>query len=163
MRKLPKDKSSAVNLTDEIALEYYTTKKTFDGSVSLQPGEPSTPLPPVKYSGGKAKDENADYLSTIIEKLNKRFGTDFTLADQLSVEQIKEDFALDEDMVNRANNNSIEDFQYAFQKAFMGKVVDRMDQNQKFYMKVLDDSQFAKALMDMMMVEVYDRLNQIAR
>ena len=163
LRKLPKDKSSAVNLTDEIALEYYTTKKTFDGSISLIPGEQSTPLPPVKYSGGKAQDESADYLSTIIEKLNKRFGTDFTPADQLSVEQLKEDFAQDDDMVNRAQNNSIEDFQYAYHRAFMGKVVDRMDQNQKFYMRVLDDRQFAKALMDMMLVEVYDRLNQIPR
>lgn len=162
LRKLPKDKSSAVNLTDEIALEYYTTKKTFDGSISLPSGEQSSPLPPAKYSGGKSK-ESADHLSTIIEKLNERFGTDFTLADQLSVEQIKHDFAMDEELVNKAKNNTIEDFQYAYQKAFMGKVVDRMDQNQQFYMKVLDDGQFRKALMEMMMVEVYDRLNQISR
>lgn len=103
----------------------------------------------------------AEYLSTIIEQLNKRFGTDFTPADQLSVEQIKEDFARDAEMVIKAKSNSIDDFRYAFQKSFMGKVVDRMGQNEKFFMKILDDEQFANALMELMLSEVYDKLQNV--
>lgn len=162
LRKLPKSKASRVNLTDKVALEYYTNKKTFEGSLSLAPNEEAVPLTPAKFAGTGVKEEQAEYLSTIIEKLNKRFGTDFTPADQLSVEQIKEDFAADAEMVAKAKANSMEDFRYAFKKAFMGKVVDRMGQNQKFFMKILDDEQFANALMELMLSEVYEKLKNAA-
>ncbi|MDI3534516.1 MAG: type restriction enzyme subunit [Thermosediminibacterales bacterium] len=162
LRKLPKSKASRVNLTDKVALEYYTNKKTFEGSLSLAPNEEVVPLTPAKFAGTGVKEEQAEYLSTIIDKLNKRFGTDFTPADQLSVEQIKEDFAADAEMVAKAKANSMEDFRYAFKKAFMGKVVDRMGQNQKFFMKILDDEQFANALMELMLSEVYEKLKNAA-
>lgn len=55
----------------------------------------------------------------------------------------------------------MEDFRYAFQKAFMGKVVDRMGQNEKFFMKIIDDEQFAGALMELMLPEVYEKLRRM--
>lgn len=161
LKKLPKGKTSRIDLTDKVALEYYTNKKTFEGSLSLSPKDDTVPLTPVKFAGTGVREEQAEYLSTIIEQLNKRFGTDFTAADQLSVEQIKEDFARDAEMITKAKNNSMEDFRYAFQKAFMGKVVDRMSQNEKFFMKILDDEQFANALMELMLSEVYDKLQNV--
>ncbi|MDI6600951.1 MAG: type I restriction endonuclease [Thermoanaerobacteraceae bacterium] len=162
LKKLPKGKASRIDLTDKVALEYYTNKKTFEGSFSLSPKGDTKPLTPAKFAGTGVKEGQAEYLSTIIEQLNKRFGTDFTPADQLSVEQIKEDFVRDVEMVTKAKNNSMEDFRYAFQKAFMGKVVDRMSQNEKFFMKILDDEQFANALMELMLPKVYEKLQNIA-
>jgi type I restriction enzyme R subunit len=105
------------------------------------------------------KEEQEEYLSSIIERLNKRFGTDFTKADQLSVEQIKEDFAADEDLVQKAKTNTIDDFRLAFEKVFINKVIDRMDQNQAFFTRVLDDEQFKNALMEYMLIETYEKLN----
>ncbi|MDK2788954.1 MAG: type restriction enzyme subunit [Epulopiscium sp.] len=160
LKKLPKGGTSPIDLTDKVALEYYTNKKTFEGSLSLSPQDGTVPLSPVKFVGTGEKKEQKEHLSTIIEELNKRFGTDFTPADQLSIEQIKEEFAQDVEMVTKAKNNTLEDFQYAFQKAFMSKVVDRMNQNTKFFMKVLDDEQFAKALMELILIEVYEKLKK---
>jgi type I restriction enzyme R subunit len=160
LRKLPKDNNSSVNLADEIALEFYKNKITFEGDISLLPGEGGEPLTPVKFSGTGRDEEHAEYLSTIIEKLNARFGTDFTPADQLSIEQIKEDFAMDAEMAQKARTNSIDDFRYAFERSFMDKVVGRMGQNQKFFMKILDDRQYANALMELMLAEVYEKLNK---
>ncbi|HHU32551.1 MAG TPA: hypothetical protein GXZ50_07815, partial [Clostridia bacterium] len=91
-------------------------------------------------------------------KLNKRFGTNFTKADQLSVEQIKEDFAADEDLVRKAKTNTIEDFRFAFEKVFMNKVIDRLNQNQSFFTRVLDDEPFRNVLMEYMLVETYEKL-----
>lgn len=162
IRKLPKGKTTTINLTDEVALEYYTNKKTFEGNLSLKVSDGTVPLTPTQFAGTGKKEEHLESLSTIIEKLNKRFGTDFSPADQLSVEQIKEDFAVDADMINKAKTNSIDDFRFAFEKAFMGKVVERMGQNQKFFVKILDDPQFANALMELMLSEVYDRLKNTA-
>jgi type I restriction enzyme R subunit len=162
LKKLPKEKGSTVHLADEIALEYYTTKKTFEGSISLTPEDENVPLTPVKFAGTGVKEEQEEYLSSIIERLNKRFGTNFTKADQLSVEQIKEDFAADEDLVQKAKTNTIDDFRLAFEKVFINKVIDRMDQNQAFFTRVLDDEQFKNALMEYMLVETYEKLNNRA-
>lgn len=161
LKKLPRDKNGAVNLADEIALEFYTNKKTFEGSVSLTKDTENVPVAPVKYAGGGIKEKEAEYLSSIIDRLNQRFGTDFTKADQLSVEQIKEDFAMDDDLVQKAKTNSIDDFRFAFNKAFMDKAVDRMEQNQVFFTKILDDEQFRNALMELMIVETYEKLNNV--
>ncbi|ANX01641.1 restriction endonuclease subunit R [Thermoclostridium stercorarium subsp. leptospartum DSM 9219] len=163
LKKLPKEKGSTVHLADEIALEYYTTKKTFEGSISLTPDDENVPVTPVKFAGTGVKEEQEEYLSSIIERLNKRFGTDFTKADQLSVEQIKEDFAADEDLVQKAKTNTIDDFRLAFEKVFINKVIDRMDQNQAFFTRVLDDEQFRNALMEYMLVETYEKLNSMVK
>ena len=44
----------------------------------------------------------------------------------------------------------------------MNKVIDRMDQNQTFFARILDDEQFKNALMDLMLVETYEKLNSRA-
>ena len=162
LKKLPKGKGSTIHLADEVALEYYTIKKTFDGSISLTPGGGNTPVTPVRFAGTVVKEDQTEYLSTIIERLNKRFGTNFTKADQLSVEQIKEDFAADKDLVQKAKTNTIDDFRFAYEKAFIDKVIDRMGQNQSFFTRVLDDEQFRKALMEYMLVETYEKLRKVA-
>jgi len=162
LKKLSNDKAGSIDLTDKVALEYYTTKKTFAGNLSLSPGGNDAPLPPPRFAGSGVKEEQVEYLSTIIEKLNQRFGSDFTPADRLSSEQIKEDFTRDDEMVTKAKNNSMDDFRYAFQKAFMGKVVERMGQNERFFMKILDDGQFAGYLMDLMLAEVYEKLRSVS-
>lgn len=161
LKKLPKGKTSRINLTDKVALEYYANKKTFEGSLSLSPKDDTVPLTPVKFAGTGVKEEEKEHLSTIIEQLNKRFGTDFTPTEQLSVEQINEDFARDIEMVMKAKNNTLEDFRYAFQKAFMGKVVDRRSQNEKFFLKILDDEQYANALIEFMLPKVYEKLQNM--
>lgn len=162
LKKLSKEKGSTVHLADEIALEYYRINKTFEGSASLTPDDENIPVTPERFAGTGVKEEQEEYLSTIIERLNKRFGTDFTKADQLSVEQIKEDFAADEDLVQKAKTNTIDDFKFAFEKVFIDKVIDRMDQNQTFFTRVLDDEQFKNALMEYMLVETYEKLRRIA-
>ena len=162
LKKLPKEKGSTIHLADEIALEYYAAKKTFEGSISLTSDDENVPITPVKFAGAETKEDDEEYLSSIIQRLNKRFGTDFTKADQLSVEQIKEDFAADEDLVQKAKTNTIDDFRFAFEKVFINKVIDRMEQNQSFFTRVLDDEQFKNALMEYMLVETYEKLNNRA-
>ncbi|HAZ38138.1 MAG TPA: hypothetical protein DCY71_09900, partial [Clostridiaceae bacterium] len=65
----------------------------------------------------------------------------------------------DEDLVQKAKTNTIDDFRFAFEKVFINKVIDRMDQNQTFFTRVLDDEQFKNALMEYMLTETYEKLN----
>lgn len=65
-------------------------------------------------------------------------------------------------MVQKAKTNTIDDFRFAYEKAFIDKVIDRMGQNQSFFTRVLDDEQFRKALMEYMLVETYEKLRKVA-
>ncbi|MEG6616589.1 hypothetical protein V6C27_09200 [Peptococcaceae bacterium 1198_IL3148] len=157
LKKLPRSISETVNLADDVALEYYRNQKTFDGSISLVK-EDATELKKPGDGGGTAKDLEKAPLSSIIEKLNDRFGTDFSPADQLSVEQLKEDFFQDEELARKAKTNTLDNFKYSYYKKFMDKTVDRMSQNQKFFVRILDDEKFRETLMDLMLVETYEHL-----
>src|SRR5690606_4274909 len=126
------------------------------------PGDGDTPVTPVRFAGTVGREEQTECLSTIIERLNKRCGTNFTKADQLSVEQLQEDFAADKDMVQKAKTTTIDDVRFGYEKAFIDKVIDRMGQNQSFFTRVLDDEQFRKALMEYMLVETYEKLRKVA-
>ena len=146
-----------IKLSNEVQLQYYRIEKTFDGDASVQEGNT---LP--GGGGGEAgrKEEEKEELSVILERINKRFGTNFTKADWLATEQLGEDFAGDEELAQKAKNNPIGDFRYAFEHSFLDKVVQRMDQNEAFFTRILDDEDFRDAVVDYMLVKTYKRLRQ---
>ena len=76
---------------------------------------------------------------------------------QLSVEQIKEDFAADE-FSAKGKTNTIDDFKFAFERYFLNKVIDRMDHNQAFLPVSWMMSCLENALMEYMLVETYEQL-----
>jgi len=162
LKKLPRGIVESLDLTDEVALDYYTNKKIFDGDLSLDPGVDNPPLPPTKHAGEGRKEDEKEELSSIIQRLNERFGTDFSDAQKLSLEQIQEDFANDKDMVQKAKTNTLDDFKLAYVRAFMDKAVDRMSTNEKFFTKILDDEEFRTVLMEDMLVGTYNRLRDEA-
>lgn len=160
LKKLPKGSYSTIDLTDKVALEYYTNKKTFEGSLSLSPQDANTPLTPTRFAGTGERKEQKEPLSEIIEELNRRHGTDFSTTDRLSIQQIAEDFKSDADMIIKAQTNTPEDFWYAYEKEFMNKVISRMNQNLKLFTKVIDDSLFAKTLMELLFPKIYEELKK---
>ncbi|PIV12380.1 MAG: hypothetical protein COS48_01065, partial [Candidatus Omnitrophica bacterium CG03_land_8_20_14_0_80_43_22] len=107
----------------------------------------------------KDKDEYA-LLSEIINLLNDRFGTDFTEADKLFFDQIEEEMVMDEKLGVQAKTNTIDNFKYGFEDVFIAKLVDRMDQNQDIFNKIMDDKAFAAVVKDYLLKKVYDRLNK---
>lgn len=160
LRKLPRDKKDKdVYLADDVALEYYRNQKVFEGSIELEK-QGGVELDPQKHgAGGVAEDEKVR-LSTILEKLNDRFGTQFTETDFLSREQVKEDMLNSDDIRQKAKNNTKENFKFAFEKTFMDFVIDRMSSNQEFFMKILENDEFKQVIMEDMMQEVYGEVNR---
>ncbi|NLJ18433.1 type I restriction endonuclease [Globicatella sulfidifaciens] len=159
LRKLPRGKTDKdVYVADDVALEYYRNQKVFEGSIELEKTG-GVDLEPTKFgSGGPIEDEKVR-LSTIVEKINDRFGTDFTETDFLSREQVKEDMMNSEDIQEKARNNTRENFKFAFEKSFMDFVIDRMSSNEKFFMKILENEDFRTFIMEDMMNEVYAEVN----
>lgn len=94
-KEIPRDASeSRVEFNDEFALQYYRLDKSDEGTIKLgsEGGGVSSPTDTVT---GSKEDEEVE-LCTIDEKINEELGTDFTEADQLFLDKVKED-ALEDD------------------------------------------------------------------
>lgn len=157
--KLPKQSHEAFKLTDEVALEYYRLQKVREGQIVLQK-DTQSPLQPITEAGIPREKEEQAKLSAIINILNKRFNTDFTEADKYFFSQIEEALIQDQALFQQAKSNSIQNFKYGFDDAFLTKLIERMDLNQDIFTKVIDDKEFGEAVKDWMLRKVYDRLTQ---
>ncbi len=159
LRKLPRGQGDKdVYLADDVALEYYRNQKMFEGSIVLEKiGDYD--LDPQKHGSSGTTEDEVVRLSSVLATLNERFGTQFTETDFLSREQVKEDILNDEDIRQRAKNNTKENFRFAFEKSFMNFVIDRMSSNQEFFMKILENNEFKTVIMEEMMNEVYMEVN----
>ncbi|MEG1482829.1 type I restriction endonuclease subunit R [Clostridium sp.] len=157
LKKLPKGKKDKFVLSDEVALEYYKNTKTFEGNISLIK-EGQVDLDPTSFGKGSGKEEEKEKLSTIIDKINERFGTDFTETDKLSIDQIKEDMINNEELKIRAQNNTVENFKFSYDSKFMDIVIGRMGQNEKFFTKLLSDEEFREEIKEYLLMSVYKEL-----
>ena len=104
--------------------------------------------------------EQKTHLSKVIELFNEHFGTDFTEADKLFVDQIEEDMMDNEQLAQQARNNSKDNFKYAINKEFNKKLYKRMDKNQKMFTKIMNDDDLQDALKEYLLNKVYDALSE---
>ena len=75
-------------------------------------GEPEPLLGPTDVGTGQSDEEVQ--LSTIVQKLNERFGTEFTPADQLFFDQIRETAVANDVLRQAVMANTIENFEPVF-------------------------------------------------
>lgn len=158
--RLPKrELSENLHLDDEVALEYYRLQKIKEGSIDLLTGETKELSGTTEAGLKRAKDEEA-LLSEIINVLNDRFGTEFEEADKLFFDQIEAELMEDETLQTQAKVNKMDTFKYAFEDLFITKLIDRMDQNQEIFEKILEDKVFGNLVKELMMKKVYKKMNE---
>jgi type I restriction enzyme R subunit len=159
--KLPKDpREPALELNNEVALKYYRLQKIGEGSIKLESGEDNKVSGPTEV--GTQREKEAEIrLSKLIDVLNERFGTDFTPADQLFFESIREDAIADSNLQQVAKaNNTIEHFGYAFNEALEELIVARMEQNGEITAKFFNDKDFRNVVSQRLMQEVFDQIRE---
>jgi len=61
---------------------------------------------------------------------------------------------MDEKLGVQAKTNAIDNFKYGFDDVFIDKLVDRMDQNQDIFNKIMDDKTFAAVVKDYLLKRV---------
>ena len=158
--KLPKrDLSESLQLTDELAMEYYRLEKIADGTIELQKEDGE--LDGLTEAGIKRAKEEKAPLSQIIKVLNDRFGTEFTEADRLFFDQMEADLLLDDKLKEQAQANKIDTFKFAFEDLFLTKLIERMDQNQDIFEKILENKAFGGVVKDLLMKSVFLKLNEM--
>lgn len=160
LTKLPKrDLSDRLKLNDEVALEYYRLQKISEGQISLETGK-QIPLKPVSEAGIRKDKDDVIKLSELISLLNERYGTEFTDADKLFFQQIQQELIDDENLRKQAASNPIDNFRFPFNDIYENKLIDRMEQNQEIFSKLMNDNDFGEFVKLWMLKSVYDNINK---
>lgn len=158
--KLPPPGDGAkFTLDDDVALKFFRLQQVSEGTIDLSHGEADPLKGPTDVGTGGQKDTDVA-LSTLVDQLNERFGTDFTEADQLFFDQVRATAELDEKIVEAAKANSQANF-----SAFFGRILDdlfiqRMEGNDEIFNRVMSDKQFRSAAQEHLAQEVYRRIRQ---
>ena len=156
MRVLPLGQVSKVDVDDKVLLDYYRIEKDFEGNIELE--ETDSPLTPISGGGG-SKEEKKDSLAALIDKINKRFGTEFTNMDKV-MQQIKQDFSEDQEARDFVKNNKASMFDHIYNKKFMDIFIKRYQQNDEFFKVAMENEDMMTMIMETMKNEIYSILKE---
>jgi len=159
LSKLPKRQGEQYKLDGEVALKYYRLEKISEGSITLEEGEADPLQGPTEVGSGTAKDERV-ILSMLVDKLNERFGTDFTKADELFFDQVVETATANEKLQEAARANTLENFSYVFDKMLETLFIDRMEGNEEIFTKLMNDDNFRQLAATHLVKRVYQDINK---
>ncbi len=156
LKSLPRPGSGGViDLDDDVSLRYYRLQRTGERDIVLKIAEP-VQLRPVSAVGTRmAKDEEVE-LSTIIEVLNERFGTSFTEADRLFFEQVIEEAKADDEMVQQANANDLDNFSLAAKQKVQDLMIARLEENEGIVTKYLNEDEFREVAFRELAKRIYE-------
>ncbi|HOH46960.1 MAG TPA: type I restriction endonuclease [Candidatus Cloacimonadota bacterium] len=144
----------------DVELQYYRLQKVMEGSIDLSDGEEVKVKSPTDTGTRKAKEEDKP-LSEIIETLNERFGTDFSEADRLFFEQIKETAMRDEGVLKTAAANPLDKFELGIQQIIKDLMMKRLKENDKIVSRYMDDEMFQKVIFGIMAKEIYKAFKEV--
>ncbi|KPA19379.1 Restriction endonuclease, type I, R subunit/Type III, Res subunit [Candidatus Magnetomorum sp. HK-1] len=160
LKKLPKKNiEDSLKLDDEVAMEYYRIDKTNETPIVMEKMAAYKLQPATEAGMRRKKDDDKSFLSEIIQIINDKFGTDFTETDRLFFEQIVEACVSDEILKVQARVNSLDNFRFPFEESYNDKIIERMDQNQDIFNRLMEGGDFASVVLNTIMKEVYRRLN----
>lgn len=97
-------------------------------------------------------------LSSLIDTLNDRFGTDFTIADQIFFDQIKEVASADDELLQAAKVNSKENFRFVADPKIQDMFIERMDRNESIFTRIMNDPSFREAVFGWLSAQIYEQV-----
>ena len=155
----PPSDGRAFALDDEVALQFFRLQQVSAGSIDLSEGETDPLKGPTDTGTAGIKDEEVA-LSSLIDRLNERFGTAFTEADQLFFDQIQASAENDESIAEAARANSFADFA-AYMDHILGDLfIARMEGNEGIFSRVMGDPEFRSAVQEHLAREVFRRTRE---
>ncbi|MBD2694834.1 type I restriction endonuclease subunit R, partial [Anabaena catenula] len=157
LKKLPRSKDAPkIDLSGDIELKFYRLEKISEGKIDLKEGT-AEPLSGATAVGTRQPDKEVP-LSQLINSLNERFGTDFTLADQLFFEQIAETAIANDSIKQAAQVNTKENFAPVLEKHLENLFIERMDGNEKIFMEVMNNEEFRSVVLEKLLASIYEAI-----
>lgn len=153
----PPGDGQAFALDDEVALRFFRLQQMTEGSIDLDYGE-ATPLKGPTDVGTRGFAEEGVALSTLVAKLNERFGTNFTEADQFFFDQIRASAEGDDKIVEAAKANNLANFSSYLERMLDELFIDRMEGNEEIFSRVMTDKEFRSAAHEHLALEIFQRV-----
>ncbi|WP_107805883.1 type I restriction endonuclease subunit R [Nodularia spumigena] len=158
LKKLPRNSEARkVDLSGDIELKYFRLEKISAGKIDLNDGE-AEPLPGATAVGTRQPDKEIP-LSQLINSLNDKFGTDFTLADQLFFEQIAETAMSNNSIKQAAQVNTKENFAPVLDKHLENLIIERMEGNEKIFLEVMNNEEVRAVVFEKLLASIYESIN----
>ena len=155
----PPGDGQAFVLDDEVALRFFRLQQMTEGSIDLSDGEADPLKGPTDVGTAHIKDE-AVTLSSLIDRLNERFGTNFTDADQLFFDQIRASAENNENIAEAARANSLRDFASYLDRMLDELFIARMEGNEEIFSRVMTDTEFRSAAHEHLAREIFRRVRE---
>lgn len=157
--KLPKRKSGpGYQFDEEVELDYYRLQKISEGSISLSDGVAKPLDGPREVGTGMVRDEDVP-LSSLIDIINERFGSELTEADQLFFDQLAEAAVLDDALRRAAEANPADKFQLVFREALESLFIERMDLNEELFTNYMSNPELQEVVSKWLGEQVYKRFS----
>ena len=155
----PPGDGQAFVLDDEVALRFFRLQQMTEGSIDLSDGEAGPLKGPTDVGTAQVKDEDVT-LSSLIDRLNERFGTNFTDADQLFFDQIRASAENNENIAEVARANSFKNFASYLDRMLDELFIARMEGNEEIFSKVMTDTAFRSAAHEHLASEIFLRVRE---
>ncbi|SHH74819.1 type I restriction endonuclease subunit R [Pollutimonas bauzanensis] len=155
----PPGDGQAFVLDDEVALRYFRLQQITEGSIELGKGYADALKGPTDV-GTLRVAEAPVALSSLVDKLNERFGTDFNEADQLFFDQIRATAEGNEQIVEAARANNLENFSSYLERALDELFIDRMEGNEEIFSRIMTDRAFRSAAHEHLAFEIFRRVRE---
>ena len=152
----PPGDGQALALDEDVALRYFRLQQMGEGSIALSEGEAEPLKGPTDVGTSRTPDQQVA-LSTLIDTLNERFGTDFNEADQLFFDQIRATAEADEKIVEAARANNFKNFASFLERVLDELFIDRMDGNEEIFSRVMTDKEFRAAAHEHLARAIFER------
>lgn len=154
---LPKGPNTDIVVVDDkVMLEFYKLEKDFEGSIDLEGTDAG--FVPVSGEAGH-REPKKDPLTAIIDKINERFGTEFTEMDKVLV-QMENDYANQEKWQSYAKNNDRNTFMLLFERDFPTVAAERYEQNDEFFRMLFANQEMMNQVISTLGAVVYERLKK---
>jgi type I restriction enzyme R subunit len=160
LAKLPaRGDGQAFVLDDEVALRFFRLQQMTEGSIDLGEGTAYPLKGPTDVGTGGIKDE-AVPLSSLIDRLNERFGTDFNEADQLFFDQIRASAEMNETISEAARANNFTNFAAYLDRTLDELFIARMEGNEEIFNRVMTDDAFRSAAREHLAREIFESVRR---
>ena len=134
----PPGDGHAFVLDDEVALRFFRLQQMTEGSIGLSEGDADPLKGPTDVGTARAMDADVS-LSSLIDRLNERFGTDFTGADQLFFDQIRATAENDENIAEAVRANNFANFSSYLDRMLDELFIARMEGNEEIFSRVMTE------------------------
>lgn len=153
---LPKDSTDKLNVNDKVMLEYYRLEMDFEGTIGLEGTKEG--FRPITGESGR-KEVKKDPLTVLIDKINTKYGTNFTEMDKVLM-QMENDYAADDKWEGYANSNDFKTFMLLFQNDFPRMAAGRYEQNDAFFVKLFHEPEMMNEIISALGAALYGRLRK---